>query len=557
MSNLTENTVWESGIYQLETTDPVLGGEPNFVDGSPTEGHANAQAQQLANRTNYLKQRIDEDLANTTDPAKGAGMVGFVQSGVGAQGRSARDKMAERVSIADYGAVLDGVTDDLPAYNKAIDYLASVGGGSLLINPGVMAVSDELRLPSNIHVDCRATIKLLQKTATGSALAIYGPISGSTWEGGVVDCNNVSGDNGVGVSGSSGIVRDVKVIGVTSKNAVRDPVTLGGKGFAMHSGCEGVQFIGCLAEDCDIGVSHEATDTTPSTGNYMQVVVRRARKMGAYFNYGSATGLGNSNNFNCRGDLVFDQCDISSSSGFGIVNFDRANGLLLDVIINNAEGANEVVPFWGTITNSKVRGVVDVKDITHLLVINQINGGGSDYPSSGLDFDVLLHVKGATNAIGYLVQSQTSGETLTKSFIRVAFDGFAGAGLMNTVNSSLHYDFRRLSDGYHVFGNDTALPAFGSARQKLIGGGAVQVGSVSVLDSGGGLLSILQPVNSTWQMEMRDGAGNPMLRTKTPASGEAGVMVRYNNGTSTILGTVRVGGADSGGAGYRTLVVPN
>lgn len=51
MANVTESSVWESGIYRIETTDPILGGET---------GTANIQAKQLANRTLYLKARADQ-----------------------------------------------------------------------------------------------------------------------------------------------------------------------------------------------------------------------------------------------------------------------------------------------------------------------------------------------------------------------------------------------------------------------------------------------------------------------------------------------------------------
>ncbi|MDR0997277.1 MAG: hypothetical protein LBL69_06420 [Zoogloeaceae bacterium] len=57
MANLTESPVWEKGIYQWETTDPLLGG-PDGIDNVPTK--------QLANRTLYLKQRADD-----VDKAKG------------------------------------------------------------------------------------------------------------------------------------------------------------------------------------------------------------------------------------------------------------------------------------------------------------------------------------------------------------------------------------------------------------------------------------------------------------------------------------------------------
>jgi len=51
MANVTETPAWESGIYRIETTDPILGGET---------GTANIQAKQLANRTLWLKVRADQ-----------------------------------------------------------------------------------------------------------------------------------------------------------------------------------------------------------------------------------------------------------------------------------------------------------------------------------------------------------------------------------------------------------------------------------------------------------------------------------------------------------------
>ncbi|WP_439605389.1 hypothetical protein, partial [Shinella sp.] len=51
MANLPESPVFEEGIYQLEITDPVVGG-PDGID--------NIQARQLANRTQFLKQFSDE-----------------------------------------------------------------------------------------------------------------------------------------------------------------------------------------------------------------------------------------------------------------------------------------------------------------------------------------------------------------------------------------------------------------------------------------------------------------------------------------------------------------
>ena len=54
MANLSEETKWENGIYQLETDDPLQGG---------ADGIDNVQAKQLANRTRYLKAKIENTQA--------------------------------------------------------------------------------------------------------------------------------------------------------------------------------------------------------------------------------------------------------------------------------------------------------------------------------------------------------------------------------------------------------------------------------------------------------------------------------------------------------------
>ncbi|ECI5744480.1 tail fiber protein, partial [Salmonella enterica subsp. enterica] len=51
MGKLTELTQWEDDIYQLETSDPVLGGP---------DGVSNKPQKQLANRTQWLKQRLEQ-----------------------------------------------------------------------------------------------------------------------------------------------------------------------------------------------------------------------------------------------------------------------------------------------------------------------------------------------------------------------------------------------------------------------------------------------------------------------------------------------------------------
>lgn len=79
MANLTESPIYEPGIFQLEKTTPPLGGAPAFNGTNPSAGHANVQGLQLANRTNYLNVNKSDksDLANSTDPLKGASLIGY------------------------------------------------------------------------------------------------------------------------------------------------------------------------------------------------------------------------------------------------------------------------------------------------------------------------------------------------------------------------------------------------------------------------------------------------------------------------------------------------
>lgn len=84
MANLTENSKWEDGIYQLERTDPVEGGAPDLAK---REGIDNVAPQQLANRTLFLKsllETLQQSLAALTNGAPdGLNTLSAVASALG------------------------------------------------------------------------------------------------------------------------------------------------------------------------------------------------------------------------------------------------------------------------------------------------------------------------------------------------------------------------------------------------------------------------------------------------------------------------------------------
>ena len=66
----------------------------------------------------------------------GSALVGHIAAGTGAVARTAQAALRDMVSVADFGAVGNGSTDDRAAIQAAIDAVSSAGGGTLLLERG-------------------------------------------------------------------------------------------------------------------------------------------------------------------------------------------------------------------------------------------------------------------------------------------------------------------------------------------------------------------------------------------------------------------------------------
>lgn len=82
---------------------------------------------------------LRQDVANSNDPTKGANLVGFVQSGANAKGRTLLEKIREFVTVKDFGAIGDGVIDDTVAVQAALNF-----GGNIYFPPGVYCIKESL-----------------------------------------------------------------------------------------------------------------------------------------------------------------------------------------------------------------------------------------------------------------------------------------------------------------------------------------------------------------------------------------------------------------------------
>jgi hypothetical protein len=115
--------------------------------------------------------------STTLSASGGSSGVGFVQAGTGAVARTAQAKLRESVSVKDFGAVGDGVTDDTAAIQAAIDSLTQdIGnydlqldsrGGTVQLPPGRFLVSAPVSIRPGIVVNgCGPNISILVNQGT-------------------------------------------------------------------------------------------------------------------------------------------------------------------------------------------------------------------------------------------------------------------------------------------------------------------------------------------------------------------------------------------------------
>ena len=183
MANLQETPTWEAGIYQLETSDPVMGGE-NGID--------NRAPRQLANRTLWLKNELARQIGVVN-----TGKLGKTENAVSAS------KLATARNIAMTG---DG------SWNVNFDGSQNATGALTLANSGVTAGSYN---SVTVDVKGRVTAGLTQThglvtatTATGTTNVATGNgntflnivASGVGQTASVGSSTQITGTNGISVS---------------------------------------------------------------------------------------------------------------------------------------------------------------------------------------------------------------------------------------------------------------------------------------------------------------------------------------------------------------------
>ena len=117
--------VFINGLYQNKDTFTISGTSLTFREAPPAG-------------TDNIEVVVSIAIANMETDAS---LVSFRATDSTTIVRTVQDKMREVVSVKDFGAVGDGVTDDRPAIEAAINYASSIGGAELYYPDGTYLIN--------------------------------------------------------------------------------------------------------------------------------------------------------------------------------------------------------------------------------------------------------------------------------------------------------------------------------------------------------------------------------------------------------------------------------
>lgn len=137
MANQPEQPIFDSGVYQLETTDPVLGG---------TGGLSNIPLLNLANRTRWLKQEVDA--INVTLPTK-APLQSPALTGTPTAPTQALENESTRIATTAFARdVVSGKMQKALSGSSGVTLTASEAGNGLLLFTGAITAAVNIIVPN-------------------------------------------------------------------------------------------------------------------------------------------------------------------------------------------------------------------------------------------------------------------------------------------------------------------------------------------------------------------------------------------------------------------------
>jgi hypothetical protein len=186
--------VYINGVYQEKTSFSFLGTTLTFLVAPPLG--AGVEVVTNANITSGAISSLNVLYEPATGPTTnvetrlreyeddgGSALIGFEPAGSGAVARPTQDKLRDVVSVKDFGAVGDGMTNDTAAIQAAIDAVEAAGGGSLYFPTGTYLTSGAHTVTAAIRFfgdNSTSCVIRLSGSNTGTNLFVLGSNSGDS-----------------------------------------------------------------------------------------------------------------------------------------------------------------------------------------------------------------------------------------------------------------------------------------------------------------------------------------------------------------------------------------
>jgi len=326
----------------------------------------------------------------------GSALVGFIQAGAGAVATTAQAKMRETISVKDFGAVGNDITDDTAAIQLAINYANTIGG-DVYFPPGIYKITSGLTI--NNSGDTADTFKASMYGDSSASVRIHGTpgaynmltITGGTTGGGVHSHQVIRGlffqkegdTNGVCISGDN-----------LAFLSLEDVSVLGGEYAFYATDVLSSVFYNCVFRFADVGFRAEYNNFSyPNAITLVSCIIGNNNDTGVYITGGT--------NFNMFGGTV-------ESNGLT-----GSAALKYGVLLNNSGVQGAVSGNFSGVYFENNKGVADI------WLANSAEVSAASI--SGCSFARISSTNFVTNNI--LVE--TSGAGITQS-VSVAGCGFKG-----------------------------------------------------------------------------------------------------------------------------------
>lgn len=326
-----------------------------------------------ANVQDALSELSSEKVQSTVLAASGgSSLVGYLPSGTGAVAATVQSKLWESVSVKDFGAVGDGVTDDTTAIQSAINSVNLAGGGIILFQAGTYLISATVLLKNNCTLQGSGikttTIKLANNSNVNIFEASGGQNDGVCIYDMTINGNQVNNTAGgvylVGASPSRGPCYQIERIRFTNiRTAIygggnRGAVTVAGSGWSVMKDCDFIN-----NDYAQIALLWSATDSQVS-GIYIG-------QNG--FSYGGTSyGM-----WVTTAGVFFTNCYFGGTqNGPQVRLFDASSNKFTSCIFDNA-GSNNIEITGTSVDNSFIGGQITYSSYsnggTYYAFINSVN----------------------------------------------------------------------------------------------------------------------------------------------------------------------------------------